>query len=103
MHLSLIQEGEELEKRASKGWKEMRLESGNSAIYCYLEGRGVEEYSLTAGVNGHEIPKDDARLIVYMRTHAKELLEAAKELALLKQKYPKYAFKPGGEVVKIDE
>lgn len=86
MNISTIEHGEELLRKASKNWKEVRLESGNSAIYCLLDGRGGEEYSLTAGVNGHEIPRNDAEFIVWMHNHASELLQMAREVEELKKK-----------------
>lgn len=85
MHLSLIQEGEELEKKATRGpWsfeRNVRMETYN------IESAVPSEYVVWKGYesDGGVCFKEDAEFIVWLKNNAKELLEAAKQVETLKE------------------
>ncbi len=95
MHLSLIQEGEELEKKSTVGpWfydGMCYLFSGTPQDAQMIVDTGEDGDDTRMRGVGANLPLDtNAKLICFLRNNAKDLLEAARELALLKQKYPKY-------------
>lgn len=71
MHLSLIQEGEELEKKSQPGPWEVRENTGKDEAWCDWHDMGP--YGLMGGKMD-----DNDRFVLWMHTHAKELLEAAR-------------------------
>ena len=84
MNLDTITKGEELLKRATPGpWglaPSTTNEMTSIVIVPGVSGDPRFDLTLTAGVNRDEIPTNDAELIVWLRNHASELLQCAREV-----------------------